>query len=216
MDIQLDHIFVCTESGAPEASVLIQSGLREGPSNQHPGQGTANRRFFFANSMIELLYVSDAGEARSEATARTRLWERWSGRRSGASPFGICVRPADGNDSAPPFPSWEYRPAYLPDPLAMHIADTGLEEPLWVYIGFARAANHEQRFAGHPMGVREITGVSLTSPAAWRSSAARIVLESGILSSREGPEHLLEVEFDNNRRKQTVDYRPHLPLVFRL
>jgi len=38
-------------------------GLTEGTRNDHPGQGTANRRFFFSNTALELLYVSDANEA---------------------------------------------------------------------------------------------------------------------------------------------------------
>jgi hypothetical protein len=54
MQIELDHLFVCTAPGAPEAETLVQFGLHEGPSNQHPGQGTACRRFSFANAMIEL------------------------------------------------------------------------------------------------------------------------------------------------------------------
>ncbi len=53
MRIELDQLFLCTDPGAPEAEELVQFGLREGPTNQHAGQGTANRRFAFANAMIE-------------------------------------------------------------------------------------------------------------------------------------------------------------------
>src|SRR6516165_10585821 len=106
MQIELDHLFVCTASGAPEAEKLVQFGLLEGPPNQHPGQGTACRRFSFANAMIELFWVSDAREAQSETTGRPLLWERWSGRQGYASPFGIGVRPVNP-------------PAYLPDPLSL-------------------------------------------------------------------------------------------------
>jgi len=63
MGIELDHLFVCTAPGAPQAEDLVQFGLLEGPPNQHPGQGTANRRFSFKNAMIELLWVSDAEES---------------------------------------------------------------------------------------------------------------------------------------------------------
>lgn len=121
MRIELDHLFVCAAPSAPEAERFIQLGLREAPSNRHPGQGTANRRFSFANAMIELLWVSDPGEAQSQLAKRTLLWDRWSDRHRGASPFGIRVRPADPERTVPPFPAWEYRPPYLPDPLVMHI-----------------------------------------------------------------------------------------------
>lgn len=216
MDLELDHVFVCTAPGAPEAEELVRLGLREGPPNEHPGQGTANRRFAFANAMLELLWVSDAREAQSECARRTLLWERWSGRKSEASPFGICVRPADSPNTEPPFASWEYRPAYLPDPLLMHIAETGAEEPMWVYLSFQRRVDRERRFLEHPIGVREITGLALTSPVPLRSAASQRMVASEILSSRQGARSLLEIEFDGRQRNQMVDFRPHLPLVFQL
>ncbi len=214
MPAELDHLFVCARPGAPEAERLIQLGLSEAPPNQHPGQGTANRRFSFANAMIELLWVSDASEAQSEPARRTLLWERWSVPHT--CPFGIAVRPADPENAEPPFPGWQYRPAYLPDPLAIHIADTGVDEPMWFYMSFMRRLDWEQRFIQHPLGVREITGLVLTSPAPLRSAPSLALVESGILSIRQGTAFLLEVAFDSERRGQVVDLRPHLPLLFRL
>src|SRR5918993_3872640 len=102
MELELDHLFVCTDPGAPEAERLISLGVREAPANNHPGQGTANRRFAFSNAMIELLWVHDPAEAQSQATARTLLWERWSRRSEGCCPFGICVRSVDIPPTAPP------------------------------------------------------------------------------------------------------------------
>jgi len=216
MRIELDHLFVCTAPGAPEAEKLVQFGLHEGPPSQHAGQGTANRRFAFANAMIELLWVSDAREAQSQSTRRTLLWERWSGREDNASPFGICLRPVDSQDTGPPFPAWEYRPAYLSDPLFMHIGEVGIEEPMWVYLGFMRRVHREQRFIEHPLGIREITGLTLTTPLPLRSNLSQKIVESGILATRAGTTSLLEIEFDGNRRKEYMDFRPHLPLVFQL
>jgi hypothetical protein len=216
MRIELDHLFVCTAPGAPEAEQLVQFGLREGPPNQHPGQGTACRRFSFANAMIELFWVSEAREAQSESTRRTLLWERWSGRQCNASPFGICVRPVNPQDTGSPFPAWEYRPAYLPDPLSMHISEAGIEEPMWIHLSFMRRAQREGWFTEHPIGVREITRLTLTTPMPLRSNASQKMVKSGILSTQKGPESLLEIEFDGKWRKERADFRPHLPLVFQL
>jgi hypothetical protein len=138
MRIELDHLFICTTREAPEAERLVEFGLREGPPNQHPGQGTACRRFSFANAMIELVWVNDAEEAQNDCTRRTLLWERWSRRTNDASPFGVAVRPVARQSAQPPFPAWEYRPAYLPDPLVMHVAEAGVEEPMWLYLDFLR------------------------------------------------------------------------------
>ena len=85
MAIALDHVFICCSVGAPEAAALQRLGLKESSPNTHPGQGTACRRFSFANAYLELLWVSDAEEARSDPVRRTRLWERWSGRRSSST-----------------------------------------------------------------------------------------------------------------------------------
>jgi hypothetical protein len=54
MTVEFDHMFICTQLGAPEADRLVAFGLSEGTPNSHPGQGTACRRFFFRNAMLEL------------------------------------------------------------------------------------------------------------------------------------------------------------------
>ncbi len=70
MRLELEHLFVCAAPGAPEADALVQLGLREGPPNTHPGQATANRRFFFFNAMVEFLWVNDLREAQSKGARR--------------------------------------------------------------------------------------------------------------------------------------------------
>lgn len=64
--MELDRVFVRTARDAPEAERLRALGLVEGTPNVHRGQGTANRRFFFANAMLELLWVHDEIEAASD------------------------------------------------------------------------------------------------------------------------------------------------------
>ena len=214
VQIELDHFFVCVSRGAPEAESMLQCGLREGLPNDHPGQGTACRRFDFANAMIELFWVDDPVEAQGENTRRTQLWERWSGRDHGSCPYGICLRPTDAGQDEIPFPSWTYRPSYQPDPLVMHIGEAGIAEPMWVYMGFMRRAYREKHFVEHPMGVREITGLTLTTPAPLRSAASQIVVKSGLISTCAGNRYLLEIEFDGGCNQQVRDLRPVLPLVF--
>ena len=97
----------------------------------------------------------------------------------------------------------------------MHIAETDIEEPMWVFMGFMRRINREQWFVEHPIGIREITGVTLTTPVALGSAASRAAVEDGVLRVHEGTKHFVEIEFDGNRCGQTEDFRPHLPLIFR-
>jgi Glyoxalase-like domain len=216
MQLELDHLFICTAPGAPEAEKLVDFGLHEGPPNQHPGQGTACRRFSFANAMIELLWVRDASESQSESTKRTLLWERWSDRQNNASPFGICVRPVHAEDKGSPFLAWDYRPVYLPNTLSMQIGEAGVEEPMWIHLSFMRRAQREQCFTEHPNGVREITRLTLATPTPLQSNASQKIIESGVLATRTGATSLLEIEFDGHRREEHEDFRPHLPVIFQV
>jgi Glyoxalase-like domain len=90
---ELDHIFICVPQGAVEASnTLTAFGLSEGKPNEHPGQGTACRRFSFHNGYIELLWVSSEAEAQSEAIQPTHLWEHWAGQRGMPIRFWVSTR----------------------------------------------------------------------------------------------------------------------------
>src|SRR4051794_32639874 len=122
MDDELDHVFVCvSEGGDPEADRLVSLGLAEGEPNRHPGQGTACRRFVFANAFLGLLGVVVPAEAQAEQARRLGLWERWARRSPGACPFGVCLRPSRAEVSGLPFPAWDYQPSYLPAPLCFHV-----------------------------------------------------------------------------------------------
>ena len=166
----VDHVFICSEVGAPKADQLVALGLAEGTSNLHPGQGTACRRFFFHNAMLELVWVNDEQEARSPPITPARLWERWRYRFTGYSPFGVCLRPRSaqhalaGPAAALPFATWEYRPPYLPPELHFDVAaGTAASEPLVFAtpIGGRPDAFPEERRQAlvHPKGVVEITGL---------------------------------------------------------
>ncbi|HHP7239704.1 MAG TPA: hypothetical protein ACFCU0_14845, partial [Longibacter sp.] len=100
--MELDHVFICTAADAPTADALIRLRFVEGPPNQHPGQETANRRFFFRHALIELLYPTNEAELLRATTRRTRLHERLLGSGRGASPFGLGLRPSPGDDGAVP------------------------------------------------------------------------------------------------------------------
>jgi hypothetical protein len=211
MAIELDHFFICTSVGAPEGDRLTSLGFREGPPNVHRGQGTSNRRFFFRNGMIELLYVHDAAEAQSEPAGRTLLFERWSQRQSNASPFGFIFRPRGETPVNPPFPGWEYRPKWLEGPEPVHVADSGLDEPMWIYMSFLKPRSADD-FTPHPNGASDITAVTLWTPNALCSDAAMAVFANRALGHRLDGEHIVDVTLDGGASGRTYDLRPDLPL----
>ena len=227
MTVELDHVFVCSEVGAPEADQLVAFGLGEGAPNTHPGQGTACRRFFFHNTMLELVWVQDEREAKSPAIAPTRLWERCKYRSTGYSPFGVCLRPKNarramsGRPAELPFATWEYRPPYLPPGTRIDVAaGTAASEPLVFATPYGGRPNslpegHRQPLA-HPKGVVEITGLRITLPRAEPiSGVVRALHQAGVVSYETGNEHLAEIEFDRASDGQSVDFRPLMPLRFR-
>lgn len=217
MSFELDHCFICTDVGAPEAELLIEFGLTEGQPNTHPGQGTANRRFFFENVMLELIWVHNNTEVRSKPIQETQLGERWSGRRSGASPFGICLRPVEKDTTELPFPGWIYRPPYLPEPLVIHMGGNAIlvTEPLCFYLAFAQRPDKvwpRQSFV-HPAGFREVTALRIFSPVAESASAVmKATGQTGAVRFLPGATHLMEVGFDGEVAGRSRDFRPQLPL----
>jgi hypothetical protein len=91
MNLELDHVFILVEPGAQAVDRLLEQGFQEGSRNTHPGQGTANRRIYFANGMLEFLWVRDAKEAHTGPGRDLRLPAR--AENPNASPFGVILVP---------------------------------------------------------------------------------------------------------------------------
>lgn len=208
--MQVDHVFIRVAPGGAEAEALRAFGLSEGTPNSHPGQGTANRRFFFANAFLELLWLADEAQAASPATAPTRLRERLSD--DSASPFGVCFRPT-AERPEPPFQTFAYRPAYLPSGLRIEIAsEAPLSEPMWFFFSAASAPagweGGRRQPLQHAAGLQRLSAMKLTQPAA----PSAVALATGIAIAN-GDSHLLELTFDHAARGLSHDFRPALPLV---
>jgi hypothetical protein len=214
----VDHVFICTAARGSAAELLRQAGLTEGTPNRHQGQGTACRRFFFSNAMLELLWLEDAAEARTEQTCATKLWERFDAGRT-ASPFGVILRPAPGSKAVCPWRAWDYRPPGMPGLELEIAADTELEEPMWCFMKTGRAPAEwppeRRQPLDHPEGFREITGVLIHCPGVKETSVTRAMANEGVIGLQTGVEHLLEVQFDGGRRGTAQDFRPALPLILR-
>ncbi|MEL7227041.1 MAG: VOC family protein, partial [Cyanobacteria bacterium J06576_12] len=167
MAFEFDHLFICTAIGAAAAEKLISFGLTEGSRNTHPGQGTANRRFFFHNAMLELLWVTSEAEAISAPIRRTHLWERWQSRDSGTCPFGICLRPVGSDVDNIAFEHWDFCPPYLPPNMSISVATNSniVTEPMLFQTPFGKRPDQQPPAKSQPLahkaGLKEITRVTL-------------------------------------------------------
>lgn len=221
MSFELDHVFVCTNLDAPEATQLVSLGLSEGPSRAHLGQGTANRCFLFQNAYLELIWVHSAEEARSPLTRRTRLLERWTGRAGETCPFGICLRPVRPSiGSGLPFAAWDYSPRYMATSSPIYIGTNSdrLAEPMLFFIESASRPDSWPRKPPlhHRLGVREVTHLNWTRPTDTPlSPELQAVVDVGFIHVALGRVHAIEICFDNESMGQRASLSPHLPLTLK-
>jgi hypothetical protein len=205
MALHLHHVFVLTSVGAPEADDLLNAGLVEGSPNTHPGQGTANRRFFFESGFLELLWVHDEREAQSAVTAPTKLWDRWAGRGGTTNPFGLCFSSPDGAGSDLPFPSWAYRPDYLADARCILFADhLPLSEPeVFVLSWPLGQSSPKAEPTRHPLGLCEMLSVSVGLPDPPAISASlRAIRDAGLVRVHPSATPELVIEFTSPKHVQ--------------
>lgn len=206
----LDHVLVFCGPNAPEQQRLVEAGLQVGARREHQGQGTANVCFGFADSYLELIWLADEAAARDPMVKPLGLQERARWREANASPFGVCVR-ATGRGEAPPFPSWDYRPAYVPADQPIHmLCNSGVVgEPLL----FALDRPFEPFGPAHTMSAARLQRATLTVRDLAPMSLLREVNVPG-LEIRAGAAPLLELTFAD-ARGDAIDLRPLLPLVLR-
>lgn len=222
MTFEIDHIFIWTDIGAIVADRLISLGLIEGSSNIHPGQGTTNRRFFFHNAMLELLWVHDLEEAQSDVIRRTRLGDRWVDRNTGACPFGIAIRPSKDSDEISAFSTWDYHPPYLPPTISIRVGNNSevLTEPFLFQTPFGKRPDRfppeKVQPIEHRLGLRELTHAVLVSPDVSNLSPEfQALLDTGKITLKKRESYCLELSFDTEKQGQKVDLRPELPLVMK-
>jgi len=212
MTFELDHFFILTEPGAPHADLLSAIGLTEGARNDHPGQGTANRRFFFSNTALELLYVRDASEAASGRGSGLRFVEREADAK--ASPFGLIVR-ASTESTDVPFPGWRYCPEYFRADQCFHVGENSdlLEEPLCICMPLNMPLPEAQLRPANPQ--MSVTELRVSIPAVRPSLPLEAIADCERISLRLNEPHRMEIVFNEEEDGKLKDMRPALPLVIR-
>ena len=215
--MELDHMYICVGENAPEGDALVDFGLKEGSSNTHPGQGTANRRFFFHNFMLELLWFVNPTEVRAEITRPIRLHESLLSSDPAVSRFGMGFRAENNEEQVAPFPFVHYRPQYLPEPLSIQVgSQRPATEPNYFFLNFVHRKDPAEitEPIAHPNGLRCLTSVKV-----WLQQDAELSETGRLVDALPGVHivpadaQLLELEFDNGGQGLHRDFRPLLPLV---
>ena len=115
-----NHVFIFCDNHDEVATEFIEFGFLEGSNRIHPNQGTQNRKFYFDDFYIEILWVHDIKEVTNKLTSPTRLYERSKYNINGTSPFGLCVNYSTQDDKL--FQnSLDYKPTYLPQNMTIEV-----------------------------------------------------------------------------------------------
>jgi hypothetical protein len=212
---EIDHFFVAVPGPESGSAALEGAGFQAGPSNTHPGQGTASRGILFENAYLELIWLTDRTEAVSPPIERTRLGDRMDP-ESEACPFGIGLRRKGELDAALPFESWDYRPPYLPEGLSfqMSVSSEQLGEPLVFYLPWLSAPVWPA--PEHRNGARRVTRLEIVlEEQTLDSETISAISETGLASFRTGAEFFMDVELDEAGAGGSLDLRPDVPLRIR-
>jgi len=208
----VDHVYFCTDNPEEIKFFLKKKGFVEGEPNSHPGQGTANHRFFFKNFMFEIIYIVDETELGSERTKVLGIKEQFKNPKS--CKFGVIMRPDEEKENGFSLESEKYKPLYLPDGMHMDvISKTFEDEPKFVYLSFAgppKGRDECKQYIGNNE-IHNVTSVSYIKKGTV-SKTLKEISEKSNISLLSNANNILELEFDNGTNGKTEEFEPVLPL----
>ncbi len=159
--MDIDHIFIFTDDKGKIADELVKFGLVEGSNRVHVGQGTTNRKFYFNNFFLEILWVHNEYELKSDLVKPIGLWQRADYKKNKSSPYGLCLVNSDETNKL--FEnSFEYQPDYFPSGLAIEILKNENNPQLpWTFrLPFKGQKKNETEPKNHKNGINRLTKVN--------------------------------------------------------
>lgn len=211
-----DHLYIFTDNPEADANLLLDTGFSEGPSRIHVGQGTQNRKFYWSDFFLELLWVCDPLEVQTPDLAPTLLWERSQWRFSGYSRFGLCLENNPQTDSL--FDSaWQYQPAYFPlgTTIAM-INDLDIPSfPALFRLPFAPLGTKHDLQKAHANGSTILTQLQLEYQSDNYSKYADYFLGQNTLQFVKSRRNWVHLYFDNGAQNRKLKF-PELNLTILL
>ncbi|MGS2727540.1 hypothetical protein ACU8DI_13095 [Psychroserpens sp. BH13MA-6] len=207
--MEIDHIFIFSNNSGKEADNLVEFGLTEGSSRVHPGQGTMNRKFYFENFFLEVLWVIDETEIRSELTSKIKLWERSQFNKNDFSPFGLCLVNSKLTDKI--FEQSEkYQPNYFPKGMSIDII-TNEQKPYlpWTFrLPYRDEKKINNEPTNHNNGIRKLTKARFEIKINKRENVFKTYFQrSENIDFKSSQRNHLTLEFDNNGQKKEISFK---------
>ncbi|MBC6700163.1 VOC family protein [Hymenobacter puniceus] len=202
--MEIDHIFILTDTPEAAAEELRAFGLREGSNRVHAGQGTANRKFYFENFFLEILWVQNDAEITAEAMRPTGLWQRARHRENDASRFGLCLVNTPATDAVFAAATL-YQPTYFPPGLAIDVLPHAHNPSLpWTFrLPFPGKKTASGEPTDHQNGLGELTQ-AVFGLARYEASDALVqqLASQAQLRFVAAPQNSLTLTFDRHRQQK--------------
>ncbi|WPY98348.1 VOC family protein [Christiangramia sp. OXR-203] len=206
--MEIDHIFIFSNKKGIEADDLVEFGFTEGVSRVHPGQGTTNRKFYFENFFLEILWVISEKEIQSEVTAKTKLWERSQFQKNRHSRFGLCLVNSESTDEL--FQQSEvYQPDYFPKGMSIDIITNEICPKLpWTFrLPYRGKTKEHSEPTEHPNGIQSLTKAIFEYPMENdHLDFVQYFRAVDTLQFRNTKRTHLNLEFDNNGQGKSKEF----------
>lgn len=200
----IDHIFIFTNDNGKIADELVQFGLTEGSSRVHIGQGTTNRKFYFENFFLEILWVHNEEELKSDITKPTGLWQRADFNSNNS----LCIVNTDKTENL--FKNaFKYQPKYFPVGLNIDILknEQNLNLPWTFRLPFKGQKKNETEPMKHKNGFKNLTSVKFgVSNFDKADDFIQQFLGQDNIKFTLSSTNNLTLTFDNNKNGQTKEF----------
>jgi hypothetical protein len=212
--MEVDHIFIFSKNKGKEADEFLEFGFIEGSRRVHIGQGTINRKFYFENFFIEILWVENENEMRSDLILPTKLWERSNFENNDYSPFGLCLLNTGETDIL--FEkNIRYQPEYFPKGLEIEILSNENNPKLpWTFrLPFKGEKKKTEEPISHKNGITILTKTEFKIPIIEDRFTTLFKSEQRI-KFENNSEINLTLTFDENRNGKEIRFK-QLPLTIK-
>ena len=196
--MDIDHIFIFVDS-KEAADELVDFGLSEGSGNVHKGIGTANRRFFFENFYLEILWVENEEEPKSAQDIG--IWERFNFKETHYSRFGACFTNTKASDYI-----FEKAITWKPEFLQNneHVDILTSKKLPWIFrFPPNRQKNLQDEPKEHKAGLKRLSKALLLTDTLEFSEELNAVTSTTTVEFKKAETNTLVLEFDNTKRGKT-------------
>lgn len=205
--MDIDHIFIFTDDNGKVADELVDFGLREGSNRTHPGQGTTNRKFYFDNFFLEILWVHNTNEIASDKTKPMGLWQRSAYKTNLSSPFGLCIVNSDHTETVFKH-AFKYQPDYFPKGMEIDIIKNEEQTDLpWTFrLPFKGQKKHENEPTIHPNSISVLTKAIFEYESISENTFLENLKNQNQIQLIKTTRHWLNLIFDNGIQGKTQEF----------